>query len=284
MSALAVAKKDFHDAVRSRELWALIGLFALFLGGVTAFDVTYDDPTIDDGFPIVWFLSSLSVTNVLAPAAALVVSSKSIVRERSLGTITFLLALSHSRFDVYVGTLLGRLAVVTTAALGGYLPVLVLLFVGVDGFDPLPYAGVLVVALLLGFVYVVIGHGVSAMTKSETLANVAGFGVFFLMYTWGALFDVINGRFGLVEGRAEAFLSRFSLQFVSEDIVTAVRSLGDDSVDSASLAVIDRGSGAISTGVDVPFYLQHWFAVVVLGIWLALPLVLGYWRFSRAEL
>lgn len=286
MSTLAVAKKDFHDAVRSRELWALIGLFALFLGGVTVFDVTVtsDTPSIADGFPIVLFLSSMSVVIVLVPAAALVGSSKSIVRERSHGTVTFLLALSHSRFDVYVGTLLGRLAVLTTAVIVGYLPVLALLFVGVDGFDPLLYAGVLVVALLLGFVSVVIGHGVSAMTRSETLANVAGFGVFFLMYTWGALFEVINVRFELVEGRAAAFLSRFSLQLVTEDVITAVRSLGDGSVDGASIAAADRASRAAGTSVDVPFYLQHWFAVVVLGVWIALPLALGYWRFSRAEL
>lgn len=283
MSTLAVAKKDFLDAVRSRELWALIGLFALFLGGATVFDMTYDDPSIDDGFPIVLLLSSVSVMIVLVPAAALSVSSNSIVRERSHGTVTLLLGLSHSRFDVYVGKLLGRLAVVTTAVLVGYLSVLVVLFVGVDGFDQHLYAGVLIVALLLGVAYVVIGHGVSAMTESEALATVAGFGVFFLTYTWGALFDVLNHQFGLVDGRAAAFLSRFSLQIVSEDVIAAVRSLEDGSVDGPSIAAVDR-AGATGTGVDVPFYLQHWFAVVVLAIWIALPLALGYWRFSRAEL
>lgn len=286
MSVFAVAKKDFLDAVRSRELWALIGLFALFLGGATVFDMTHNDPSIDDGFPTVLFFSSVSVMIVLVPAAALSVSSNSIVRERSHGTVTVLLGLSHSRFDVYVGKLLGRLAVVTTAILVGYLSVLVVLFVGVDGFDQHLYAGVLIVALLLGVAYVVIGHSVSAMTESEALATVAGFGVFSLMYTWEALFDVLNRRFGLVEGRAAAFLSRFSLQIVTEDIITAVRLLllGEGNVGGPSIAVFERAPRAAGAVVDVPFYLQYWFAVVVLGIWTALPLALGYWRFSRAEL
>ena len=274
MSTLAVAKKDFHDAVRSRELWALIGLFVLFLGGATVFDMT-DVPEINDDFSIMLYLSPVRVMTIVVPSAALLVSTKSIVRERSLGTVTFLLAQSHSRFDVYVGKLLGRSAVVTTAALVGYLPVLVLLSVGPPVFDPSWHAKVLVAALVLGFVYVAIGHSVSAMTESETLASVAGFGVFFLMYTWVALFHVINGQFGPVRGTTEMVLSRFSLQVVIADIIMAVYSLEDGSVNSTSVAV---------SGGDVPFYLQHWFAVVVLGIWTAPLLALGYRRFSRTDL
>ncbi|ELZ21676.1 copper ABC transporter permease [Haloterrigena salina JCM 13891] len=91
MSSLAVAKKDFRDAVRSRELWALIGLFVLFLGGTTLLDVTRDISIADD-LPVTVVLSSVSVTMFLAPAAALLVSTKSIARERSLGTSIVLLA------------------------------------------------------------------------------------------------------------------------------------------------------------------------------------------------
>ncbi|NUB90040.1 ABC transporter permease [Haloterrigena sp. SYSU A121-1] len=275
MSTLAVAKKDYHDAIRSRELWALIAVFVLFLGGAALIDL-WADTSIDDGLPVVVLLTSIFVMVFLVPCAALLVSIKSIVRERSLGTIIFLLALPHSRFEVYVGKLLGRLAVFTTAVLVGYLPALLLLAAGVDGFDPVPFVGVLVVMLLFGFIYVVLGHNVSAMTTSETRASVAGFAVFVLMYTWDTLFYVLNSQFELLDGHAETFVLRFQLQTVAEDIVKAVESLRDSDVGSASVAV--------SGGGDVPFYLYHWFAVVVLGIWLGLPLALGYWRFSRADL
>nr|WP_239641845.1 hypothetical protein [Haloterrigena salina] len=127
------------------------------------------------------------------------------------------------------------MAVFTTAVLVGYLPVLVLLFVGVDGFGPFPFASVLVATLCVGVIYVVIGHSVSAMTESETTASTGGFAAFFLMYIRDLLFSAINKRFRLVDGYAEAFVLRFQLRAVSEDIVNAVRSLGDGDVDGASV-------------------------------------------------
>ena len=275
MSTLAVAKKDFHDAIRSKELWVLMSLFVLFLPVVALYDVTADT-SVNDGVPTAILFSMIFVLTVLVPATALLVSVKSIVRERSLGTLAFLLAMPHTRGEVYVGKLLGRLAVFTTAVLVGYLPAFLVLAVGVSGFDPLPFVGMLIAMVFFGFIFVVVGYSASAMTESETVASVSGFAIFFLMYSWNALFSAVNGQLELVDGNAETFVSRFELQIVAEDIVNAIASLRDGDVGSASAAV--------GNGGDVPFYLEHWFAVVVLGIWIGAPLGLGYWRFKRAEL
>jgi ABC-2 type transport system permease protein len=37
-------------------------------------------------------------------------------------------------------------------------------------------------------------------------------------------------------------------------------------------------------GGEVPFYLTEWFSVVVLVVWGAIPVVLGYWWFERTDL
>jgi len=37
-------------------------------------------------------------------------------------------------------------------------------------------------------------------------------------------------------------------------------------------------------GGEVPFYLEAWFSVVVLLAWGVVPILLGYWRFERADL
>lgn len=275
MSTLTVAKNDYRNAIRSRELWVLMALFVLFLPVVALYDVTAGT-SVDDGFPIGTLVSMVFVMTVLAPVTALLVSIKSIVRERRLETITFLLSLPHTRRDVYVGKFLGRLAVFTTAVLVGYVPAFLILFFGISDFAVVPFVGMLVVVLFFGLIFVVVGYAASAMTTSETIASVAGFAIFVLVYSWDTIFALINGWLGLVDGRAETFVYRFELTTVSEDIVNAVASIRDSEISSASVAV--------SNGGDVPFYLQHWFAFVVLGIWIGLPLALGYWRFESADL
>ncbi len=35
---------------------------------------------------------------------------------------------------------------------------------------------------------------------------------------------------------------------------------------------------------EAPFYLQEWFGIVVLLGWLLVPALIGYYRFSRADL
>ncbi|ELY54841.1 ABC transporter permease subunit [Natronolimnohabitans innermongolicus] len=275
MSTLTVAKKDYHDAIRSRELWVLMALFVLFLPVVALYDVT-SGTSVDDGLPIGTLFSMVFVMTVLAPVTALLVSIKSIVRERRLGTIKFLLAFPYTRGEVYVGKFLGRLAVFATAVLVGYVPAFLILFFGISDFAVGPFVGMLVVILFFGLIFVVVGYAASALTTSETVASVAGFALFFLVYSWQSVFSLLNWWLGLVDGNAETFIHRFGLTAVSEDIVNAVASIWDSDIDSASVAV--------SNGGDVPFYLQHWFAFVVLGVWIGLPLALGYWRFRRAEL
>ncbi|QCC58789.1 ABC transporter permease [Natrinema thermotolerans] len=275
MSTLTVAKKEFRDAVRSKELWLLMGLFVLFLPVVALYDVTADT-NVEGGLPPAIVFSAVFVMTVLIPVTALLVSIKSIVRERSHGTIKFLLACPHTRTEVYAGKLLGRLAVFTAAILVGYLPALVILAVGIPGFAVVQFLGVLVVMVCFGFIFLNIGLCASALTKSESRASVAGFAIFFLVYSWQGIFSAINDAFGLLEGHAATFVARFQLGTVSEDIANAVASLWNDDVTSASTAV--------SGGGEVPFYLQHWFAFVLLAVWIGGPIALGCWNFNRAEL
>lgn len=275
MSTLVVAKKDFRDAVRSKSLWVLIALFVLFIPVVALYTVISGSGA-DDGIPTALVFSTGLVMVFLAPVTALFVSIKSIVRERTLGTIQVLLSLPHTRGEVFFGKLLGRLAVFTAAVLVGYVPALVILSLGHSGFEPLEFVVTLVAVLYLGSFFLLVGLCASTLTRSESVATAAGFAIYFLIYYWSAIFSLLNNRLGLVDGHAETFVSRFELTVIGEDITSMLLWLrGRES---------DMASAAVGTGGDVPFYLQHWFAVVPLLVWIGLPLVIGYWQFNRIEL
>ncbi|WP_227774041.1 ABC transporter permease [Haladaptatus pallidirubidus] len=36
--------------------------------------------------------------------------------------------------------------------------------------------------------------------------------------------------------------------------------------------------------MNIPFYLEEWFMLVILGAWLVVPLTIGYLSFERADL
>ncbi len=289
MSVAAVARKDFRDGIRSRLLWGLIALFVVSIAGFSVLATRNVDGVQAEGELAILFVLGLSFVLaivVLVPLTGLVVSIKSIVRERELGSLKILLSLPHSRGEVIVGKFLGRSALLTTAILAGFLPAGLVFAIRVPEFPVPEYLAFTLVTVLFGIVFVAVGLGISALVSTETRATVAGVGAFFLLYLWDNLFGYVNAQLDLLSGDALTFVLRFDLFTVFFDVLLTLFSLRYDDVPSASAAV----SGQLAGGPEVaeipaqPFYLQHWFALVILALWIAVPVAIGYLRFERADL
>lgn len=121
MSAIAVAKKDFQDAVRSRGLIALTVIFVLFtVGGAyvgTQVAGVFGDEA-GDTLDLVYALQSPA--SFLVPIIALLIGYGAVAGERERGSLKFLLGLPHTRWDVVFGKIVGRSAVVTVSILVGF--------------------------------------------------------------------------------------------------------------------------------------------------------------------
>lgn len=282
MSVVAVAKKDYRDGLRSKLLWALSALFLLSIGG---FSYLVSDPTIDQGgeVAVIGLLgASLVVVVFLVPLTGLVVSIKSIVRERELGSIKILLSLPHTRLEVIAGKFIGRVGLLTTAILAGFVPAG---FIFVLRLEDLPlgdftflYGAFVFMTIMFGVVFVAVGLGISALVSTETRATIAGVGAFFLLYFWQGIFTWLNNELELFSGDAELFVRRFELFTVMSDAMFAMVLFwyGDHEVVQEMLEASNVG--------DQPFYLEPWFAFVILGIWIAVPLAIGYFRFQSRDL
>ena len=289
MSWQAIAKKDFQDSVRSKVLWGIIVLFALVIGGIAYLVV--DSGVTEGEEAIVGFL----ITGVFGvfvlffiPITGLFISIKSIVRERESGTINLLLSLPHSRGEVIFGKFLGRAAVMTITIVVGFIPALGLLILQTD----ISTTALLVfvfATVLFGLMFVGIGVGFSALFNSETQGTVGGIVIFFGLYTWQTLTNLLlsvvdyqlpdfAGRFGLTQMLRDMFValtpaSAFPAEFPSSRLGLDGGSIVTGSLDGTNL-VFDAGA----------FYMQNWFVFVILLLWVAAPLAIGYARFSRIDL
>jgi ABC-2 type transport system permease protein len=288
MSWLAIAKKDFRDASRSRALWGLTVLFVLFLGGFAyLFTIIQSEGASDELLSSLDYVSFLlSPAALLIPITALVVTHKSIAGEVESGSAKFLLSLPHTRRDAVVGKVAGRGAVLAASILVGILTSLVVVLALYDTFDAGVYLTFTATTLLLGLVYTGVGVGLSASTKDSGRATIlaAGFFVVFEV-AWGF---VANGAYYLLEGSFSPPLVTQGSQAPFYDApgwFFFLQRLSPSSAYSAATEALTGSSGTLLPAFDtVPFYLTGWASVAILIAWLVVVPAIGYLSFARADL
>jgi ABC-2 type transport system permease protein len=254
MSTLLVAKKEFQDAIRSRTLVIVAGLFTAFVAFYTYFTFAMQTP----GQPAEVADLYLAVASVVSIVGTLL-GYNTIVDERASGSLKYLLGAPHTRRDVVVGKFLGRAAIVAVTVLVGFAVVVAHYAVLAASPSFTAYARLGGKMVVLGVVFVAIAIAFSAAIRSTTVA------------TWGAI------------GLAILFAFAWdTVLLIIEASVVPPRSPVPNWL--ALLKRLDPKYAFMNVSGPAPFYLEPWFGVVILGGWIVVPLGLGYLRFERGDL
>lgn len=293
MNVSLLARKEFTDAMRSRSLWAATGLLTIVLSAAAALPSV----AIDNLDPATLPRYMLAPVATFVTITALVTGYLAIAGERDTGSIRTLLGLPYTRGDVVLGKYVGRSAIVGVAVLVSYLVAAV---VGFAVYGSLPVGAYALLALLtvvLGVAVVGIAVAISAGAGTRNRAMTLSVGLFFVFellwtyFTKGLYYVVTLGDLpGTYVSPWYILLTRLSPTnafksaaelFIPEN-VTRVNV-------SQSQGVTNAGSNAGPTlaervGGELPFYLDEWFALVILACWIVVPVVVGYIRFERADL
>jgi len=275
-----VTRKDFTAARRSRALWAvatLLGLLtALVAFGFSGYRLGPEETVIQ------LFRVMGGVVGLLLPIVALVASYMAIAGERESGGVKFLLGLPNSRRDVFLGKLASRLGVVT-AGLVFMFATATVMAVARNGALPLGVVvGMFAVSLLYASVLVAIAVSLSAIVAERSRAIAAAVGSYFVL----VLLYVIPGV-------SVALLVRFVHQTLlgfepNFDLYNAVL------FTSPLIAYRKAMNLVVPSGLErevlqqppeytLPGYLGDEVSLLVFAVWLAVPLVLGYWRLEGAD-
>jgi len=267
-----VAYKDIHDASRSRGVWVLFGLLAVLSVGYAIVHSYLGQST----FPA--FLDGLAgVVGVALPVLALLVGYKSVVHERTSGSLLLTLSFPHSRRDFLIGKLVGRSAVL----LGPMLAALAVAGVvgavryGADG--ALLYPWFLFASAFYGLSFVGFAIGLSMSTTVDRRITLGAVGGYFVLVTfWSGLHSLtllVLHRFdGAVLANLPDWALLFRLAGPSESYARLVRAGFD--VNRAGLYIAD----------GTPVYVDWWMGVLFLVAWLVVPMGIGFRRFITADL
>lgn len=284
MSWLAVARKDFQDAGRSKALWGLTALFVLFMAGMAyVFTLLGNSaggqaPPELESVGLLFFL--VSPVTLLIPITGLVIAHKAVAGEVESGSAKFLLSLPHTRRDAVVGKVVGRSAVMCVAVLVGLVVAAAVVLGLYDSFDAAAYAGFSVLALLLAALYTAIGVGLSSATKDSGRATILA-AAFFVVFevAWGlvsrGIYYLLNGSFSPPMGATPP-----------EWFLLLDRIPPSAAFSSAVFGFLPGNAGTVASFFpqDVPFYLSKWAAVATMLLWFVAVPALGYLRFRAADL
>jgi ABC-type transport system involved in multi-copper enzyme maturation permease subunit len=267
-----VARKDVSDAGRSRSLWALTGLLAVAFVGYAVAHGYLGAETFTA------FLGGLTaVVASLLPILGIGIGYKSIVHERTSGSLFLTLSFPHSRRDVVLGTFLGRATVlfVPTLAALSVAGVVGAVLYGTDGAALYPLF--LLATGLYGVAFVGITVALSMSTTAERRITYGALGSYLLLVQfWENLHSLtvlVLHRFDFtVLADMPDWTLLFRLLKPSESYYRLVR------------AGFDVGFAGRYVGEGAPLYVGWLMALALLAAWVAVPLALGFRRFRRADL
>lgn len=278
MSLAAVAKKDFRDAIRSYTLHGLVVLFTLFAAGLATIQWVpplYRDSTV--GTTTLALLNSMRQPTVFfVPLISLAITYNAIAGEREQGQIRLLLGLPNTRAAVVFGKYVGRTAVIIVAILVGYVVAAAVALLTFDSFDLSIFVRYTALTVCYGAVYTALATGFSAAMKSRFRA-LAGASALYTLFLLGwdvgllLLQLVIYGQ-DIPEAGLPGWFWFVGLLNPSTAFMHAAR------------AVIPEYAQITYYPAPDAVYLQNWVGFVVLAFWGAVPLAVGYYWFTRADL
>ncbi|WP_435358372.1 ABC transporter permease subunit [Haloarchaeobius sp. DFWS5] len=229
-------------------------------------------------------LYGMAILGVLIiPLVALVAAYLSVAGERESGSLKFLLSYPNNRRDVVFGKFVARSAVVTASIILAYVVGLAMALFYFDTVEMATYAGFVLLTILFALVYVSIAVGISAATSSRSRAMGLAIGSWFILNVFWNFLPVNPAQIvNFVTEKIGVELSDAVLQFITSISPTAAYLITLDLVLEQNPAT-GKGFEGMG-GIPDVWYLTPEFMFVILAFWFVAPLLLGYWRFERADL
>ncbi len=279
MSLAHVARKDFLDVRRAKVVWGPVLLYTLFMLLFFWGQSQSDSPNF---YRVIWNLAGVGGA-LLIPIAALVAAYLSIAGERESGSIKFALSLPIARGDLVLGKFISRSAIVAFGIVFSFVVGVGAAFVFIPNttFQYGDYALFALMTVLYALAYVSVAVALSAATASRSRAMGASIGYFFVFnLVWNFL------PVGPVQ-MVEFLFDQFGMD-ASQNLTTFIFTLSPTgSYLNALQMVVPEAMFNATAGANAgagPWYTDGPFMLVLLALWVVVPLALGYWRFTRADL
>ncbi|WP_017773601.1 ABC transporter permease [Paraburkholderia kururiensis] len=263
-----IADKEFHDRIRSRWVLAVSLVFAAFTLATSYFGAAAQGSVGFHGIePLIASLVSLTI--YLLPLIALILGFDALVGERERGTLNLLLSYPINRVQLLLGKYAGLAAALTCATLAGFGLAGIVIAVRAPAADWYQYAGFVISAVLLGWVFLSLAVSASVFCASRTSASGVAIGLWFFFVL---VYDLLLlGALVATGGAVLGPLFPLLLMLNPADIFRILNIFGP-----ADLHTMYGLVSVFPASLAEPLLLGP-----VMLAWIAAPLGLAAWRFNR---
>lgn len=268
----AVAAREARIGLRTRWFVLYTILFALLIVGFVSFALTGSDLTGQAGFG----RTSAGLLNLLllmVPLIGLTIGAQLIASERQDRSLDYLLAQPVTAFELYIGKFIGAAVALLLVLLIGFGGAgIVMAFKGGTA-DVGSFLILLALTVLLGLAMLSVGYFISSFSRQTA----AALGI----ATTAWLLFVIVGDLGIMGSSIVlGFTPDVLLALTAANPLNVFKLAGVDLLHTSLDVLGPAGIYAVDRFGTTFTYLM----LLVLGLWIIVPLPLGYWLFRRTDL
>jgi Cu-processing system permease protein len=270
----SVAKKEFLDNYRNKWIMAVAAIFLILTLVISYFstrgDVGWKDLDVTIG-------GMMSLVQFLVPIIALMLSYATIVGEQEKGSLALLLSYPVKRDEVILGKFFGLSSVLAVATLIGFGVSGLIIAVNVKDVRWSDYFIFILSSILVGIVYIALAILASCILKKRSTAlGMAIFMWFLFAMIWNIiLFGALVGSHGFDVIGDEDWVGP-NWYYVGS-IINPL---------SAFSILVALNVGPISADIagEFPSFYTTGLSLLILSLWIILPLIIAFFRFSKKDL
>jgi Cu-processing system permease protein len=275
---LSIAKKEIMDNIRNKWIIIMSLMFA-----VLTVVVSYFGSMTSQGWQNLagTIVAMMTFVQYLVPIIALMLGYATIIGEIERGSMSSLLSLSASRFEIVAGKFLGLASVLTLTIVIGFGTAGLIIAVNVKNVDFAAYLIFIGATILFGLIFLSISLFFSTIFRKRSSA-IGGavllwfFFLFIIQIVFAGVLLATVGFEALLSGTIPSWY--YALELTNPASVYSYFI----SINVVSLNQLVQGNASVS--ITYPSFISNWVLLPILFAWIIVFFFLAYWRFSRQDI
>jgi Cu-processing system permease protein len=273
----SIAKKEIMDNIRNKWIIIMSLMFAILTVVVSYFGSLTSQGWQDLSLTIV---TMMTFVEYLVPIIALMLGYATIIGEIERGSMSALMSLSATRFEIVAGKFLGLVSVLALTILIGFGIAGLIIAINVSNVDFVAYLLFIVMTIMFGMIFLSISLFFSTVFRKRSSA-IGGavllwfFFLFIIQIIYQGILIAYIGLEKLISGAIPNWY--YAIELTSPVSVYSYFV----SLNVVSLNTLTQLSG---TTVIYPSYISNWVLFPILCAWIIVFFVLAVWRFQRQDI
>ena len=273
----SIAKKEIMDNIRNKWIIIMSLMFAILTVVVSYFGSMTSQGWQDLSLTIV---AMMTFVQYLVPIIALMLGYATIIGEIERGSMSALLSLSATRFEIVTGKFLGLASVLALTILIGFGIAGLIIAVNVSNVDFVAYFLFIVMTIMFGMIFLSISLFFSTVFRKRSSAiGGAVFLWFFFLFILQIIYQgILIASIGLEKLLSGAIPTWYYAVELTSPISVYSYFV---SLNVVSLDTLAQLSGSTIT---YPSFISNWVLFPILCAWIIVFFVLAIWRFQRQDI